>query len=169
MYRIPSEPTRLRATAWRRLRSLGAIYLQSSAAALPASAANERALRSLRHEIEGMGGTGLLLSATALAGESEVVAAFRAARDDEYEEVVDRCDDFLRQVAKEHAAEHFSFAELEENEVDLAKLRGWLAKIAGRDPFGAPRKDAAEAALGRCESSLEAYAAEVYAREVDAH
>jgi hypothetical protein len=37
VYRIPSDPTRLRATVWRRLKSLGAVYLQNSAAALPAS------------------------------------------------------------------------------------------------------------------------------------
>ncbi len=37
VYRVPSEPTRLRAAVWRRLKSLGAIYLQNSAAALPAS------------------------------------------------------------------------------------------------------------------------------------
>ncbi len=51
VYRVPSEPSRLRATVWRRIKSLGAIYLQSSAAALPASVAAERALRKLRSEI----------------------------------------------------------------------------------------------------------------------
>ena len=28
IYRVPSEPTRLRAAVWRRIKSLGAIYLQ---------------------------------------------------------------------------------------------------------------------------------------------
>src|SRR5262249_57473118 len=37
IYRVPSEPSRLRATVWRRIKSLGAIYLQNSAAALPRS------------------------------------------------------------------------------------------------------------------------------------
>lgn len=32
IYRIPSEPTRLRAGVWRKLKGLGAIYVQSSAA-----------------------------------------------------------------------------------------------------------------------------------------
>ncbi|MDT5002323.1 MAG: hypothetical protein QOK12_4428, partial [Mycobacterium sp.] len=48
VYRIPSDPTRLRAAVWRRLKSLGAVYLQNSAAALPASDSAERALRRLR-------------------------------------------------------------------------------------------------------------------------
>jgi hypothetical protein len=29
IYRVPSEPTRLRSTVWRRIKSLGAIYLQN--------------------------------------------------------------------------------------------------------------------------------------------
>ena len=35
IYRVPSEPSRLRSAVWRRIKSLGAIYLQNSAAALP--------------------------------------------------------------------------------------------------------------------------------------
>ena len=165
IYRIPSEPTRLRATAWRRLKGLGAIYLQNSAAALPASAAAERALRKLRHEIGEMGGTAVLLSCTALAGESEVLAAFQAARDDEYEEIIDKCQDFLGQLDKEYKAEHFTYAELEENEEDLAKLQGWLAKVTDRDVFGAPKRAATLEAVGTCERALEEYAARVYAEE----
>lgn len=165
IYRIPSEPTRLRATAWRRLKGLGAIYLQNSAAALPASAAAERALRKLRHEIGEMGGSAVLLSCTALAGESEVLAAFQAARDDEYEEIIDKCQDFLAQLDKEYKARHFTYAELEENEEDLAKLQGWLAKVTDRDVFGAPKRSATLEALGTCERALEEYAARVYREE----
>ena len=67
VYRVPGEPTRLRATVWRRLKAAGAVYLANSVAVLPESAASERALRKLRAEIEGMGGTGQLLRAEALA------------------------------------------------------------------------------------------------------
>jgi len=165
IYRIPSEPTRLRATAWRRLKGLGAVYLQNSAAALPKSAAAERALRKLRHEIVEMGGTAVLLSCAALAGEAEVHAAFQAARDDEYEEIIDKCQDFLGQLDKEYKAEHFTYAELEENEEDLIKLQGWLAKVTDRDVFGAPKRAATLEALVTCERALEEYAARVYAEE----
>ena len=50
IYHVPPEPTRLRSTVWRLIKSLGAIYLQNSAAALPANAATERALRKLRRD-----------------------------------------------------------------------------------------------------------------------
>ena len=62
IYRVPPEPTRLRSTVWRRIKSLGAIYLQNSVAALPASPANERSLRKLRREIVDMSGTAILLA-----------------------------------------------------------------------------------------------------------
>jgi hypothetical protein len=165
VYRVPSEPTRLRATVWRRIKSLGAIYLQNSAAALPASPAAERALRRLRGEIIELSGTAVLLSCAVLAGEAEIRDQFLAARNDEYEEIVDKCHDFHGQIDKEYVATHFTYAELEENEVDLVKLRNWLAKVTDRDVFGASGRAAAEAALATCEDKLEAYAARVYAEE----
>jgi hypothetical protein len=169
IYRVPSEPSRLRSAVWRRIKSLGAIYLQNSAAALPAGTGQERALRKLRSEIIDMGGTAVLLSCTVLAGVTEVMDAFQAARNDEYEEIVDRCEDFLAQVKKEHVAEHFTYAELEENEVDLAKLQNWFGRVRQRDSFGATGRQAAEAALASCEQALEKYAAVVYAVEADIH
>ena len=167
VYRVPSEPTRLRAAVWRQLKRLGAIYLQNSAAALPASVSAERALRKLRSEILNMSGTAVLLSCAVLAGEQEIKAAFQAARDEEYAEIVDKCEDFLGQVRKEYVAEHFTYAELEENEVDLVKLKNWLGRVTDRDVFGASGRIATETAIVGCEQSLEEYAARVYAEEAE--
>jgi hypothetical protein len=165
VYRVPSEPSRLRATVWRRIKSLGAIYLQSSAAALPAGTAAERALRKLRSEILDMAGTAVLLSCDVLAGEGEIRAQFQEARDDEYEEIVDKCADFIAGIDKEYREAHFSYAELEENEVDLVKLRTWLQRVRDRDIFGAAGLQQALTSLAECEEKLETYAARVYAEE----
>src|SRR5260370_3720290 len=96
VYRVPSEPTRLRAAVWRRLKSLGAIYLQNSAAALPASIDAERALRKLRREILDMSGTALRLSCSVLEGEQGGIGSFPAARDHEQRGNLDQCEGFLR-------------------------------------------------------------------------
>jgi hypothetical protein len=165
VYHVPSEPSRLRATVWRRIKSLGAIYLQSSAAALPAGTAAERALRKLRSEILDMAGSAVLLSCEVLAGESDIRSQFQAARNDEYEEIVDKCQDFIAGIDKEYRENHFSYAELEENEVDLVKLRTWLQRIRDRDVFGAAGLQQAVSSLAGCEEKLEAYAARVYAEE----
>lgn len=167
VYRVPTEPTRLRATVWRRLKVLGAIYLQNSVAALPMSTTAERALRSLRNEIGEMGGTAQLLCARALAGQTELIAAFNVARDDEYEEIVDRCRDFLAEIETETANRHFTFAELEENDEDLTKLRGWFDKVQARDSLGAAGREAAVQGLQQCGNALDGFAAKVYAADID--
>jgi hypothetical protein len=169
VYRIPSEPTRLRATVWRRLKALGAVYLQNSIAALPVSAAAERSMRKLQHEIVEMSGTATLMKSSVLVGESTVIAAFQEARRDEYEEVVDRCRGFMTEIEHEYEKQHFSYAELEENEVDFTKLVNWLEKIRLRDVFGAPGRAEAEEELQKCEQALEDYAARVYAEEPEGH
>jgi hypothetical protein len=169
VYRVPTEPSRLRATVWRRIKSLGAIYLQNSAAALPASVAAERALRKLRSEILDMSGTAVLMACDVLAGEDDILTAFQAARNDEYEEIIDKCADFIAGLDKEYAESHFSYAELEENEVDLVKLRTWLARVRERDVFGATGLDVALSSLAECAEKLEAFAARVYAEEAEGH
>jgi hypothetical protein len=165
IYRIPAEPTRLRAAVWRRIKGLGAIYLQSSVAALPYAVLTERAFRMLRKEIIEMGGTAHLLITEVLAGASDVEQAYNAARDDEYEEIIDRCEDFLQQVEKEYLAEHFTYAELEENDEDLLKLRNWFGKVKARDVLGASRREETVTALERCETVLDGYATRVYNEE----
>lgn len=169
VYRIPSEPTRLRAGVWRRLKGLGAIYLQNSAAALPVTTSSERALRALRKDISDMGGTAILLSCDVLAGGDDVVGMFNAARNDEYGEIVDKCGDFHGQLQKEYKASHFTYAELEENDEDLIKLRNWFAKVSDRDVFKASGRQQTLDALAECEKALEEYAARVYAEEGEAH
>jgi len=169
IYRVPAEPTRLRSTVWRRIKSFGAIYLHNAAAALPESTASERALRRLRREIIEMHGTAVLLSCHVLAGESDVLGAFQAARNDEYEKIVQRCHDFLGRVKKEYAENRFTHTGLEENEVDLGKLRSWFASVRERDALNAGGRQAAEKALEECEHSLETYAARVYAKEAESH
>lgn len=169
IYRVPPEPTRLRSTVWRRIKSLGAIYLQNSVAALPATPATERSFRKLRREILDMAGTAVLMQSTALAGGAEIREQFQAARNDEYEEIVDKCQDFHQQLQKEYDASHFTYAELEENEVDLVKLRNWFAKVTDRDVFGASGRAPTEQALAECEQALEAYANRVYTEEGEGH
>jgi len=167
VYRIPSEPTRLRAAVWRRLKALGAVYLQNSVVALPATPIWERALRALRNEILEMGGTAQLLQGDVLVGHGDLVGSFNAARDDEYEEIVDRCRDFLLEIDRETADEHFTYGELEENDEDLVKLRGWFEKVAARDVLGAVGRREAEAALAKADASLARFSERVYQADPD--
>lgn len=169
VYRLPSEPSRLRAMVWRRLKAAGAVYLANSVAALPASASTERTMRKLRAEVEELGGSGQLLRAETLVGSEQIIAGFNAARDAEYAELLGRCEDFHAELEKETKAEKFTYAELEENEEDLAKLRAWLDKISARDTLGAPRGVQAQEAAETCAEALNEFAEQVYAAELNNH
>jgi len=168
VYRVPSEPSRLRATVWRRLKNLGAIYLQSAVVALPPSAANDRALRGLQNQIvDEMGGTAVLFSAEPISGGAEILNLFNEARNEEYEEILDKCIHFLSEVEKEVVIEHFTFGELEENEEDFVKLQRWFDKVHDRDLLHASGMQAAQEALARCAQSLADFTERVYTSDSD--
>ncbi len=162
VYKLPPEPTRYRASVWRKLRASGAIYLQNGVAALPDDPGGERVMRGVVQEIREYEGTAYLMRGPMVGDDETLVEAFEAARDDEYREVLDRCRDFHAELEKERKTAKFTFAELEENEEDLAKLEAWFGKIHARDRFGAPLKEEAERAIGACRENLEAFAESVY-------
>lgn len=162
VYKLPSEPTRYRASVWRKLKGAGAVYLQNGVAALPADSGAERVMRGVIQEIRESEGTACLLRGEALVDEAGLIEAFHEARNAEYSEVLERCREFHAGLKKEREAGKFTFAELEENEDDLAKLENWFGKIRARDRFGAPLLQEAEQALDSCREDLEAYAASVY-------
>jgi hypothetical protein len=163
IYRVPSEPSRLRTAVWRRLKALGAVYVANSVAVLPESPEAGRALRGLRAEVEEMGGAAHLVRAEPLTGQAGFTALYNEARDEEYAEVIHRCEGFLAEIAGETAAAHFTYAELEENDEDLAKLRGWLGKVEARDILGAASASRARAAVAQCAEALDGFAGQVYA------
>ncbi|MDQ2873647.1 MAG: ChrB domain-containing protein [Actinomycetota bacterium] len=165
IYKVPADPARLRATVWRRLKGLGAVYLQDGTAALPVSSPAERSLRALRNEIGGFGGVGYLMRCATIAGQAEITATYNRARDDEYAEIIDRCQDFGAEIEHELAARHLTYAELEENDEDLTKLKRWLAKVQARDVLGAEEGAKTVEAVARCEAALDGFAAQVYEAE----
>ncbi len=163
-YKLRPEPAAKRMAVWRKLKGMGAIYLQSGVCLLPGTDDHLRRLKMLENEIGEAGGDCVLLRTVALdpVQEAKVVSRFKADRDDAYGEFIDKCDDFEREVAKEVSANHFTFAELEENDADLKKLQGWLAKIGKLDFYGAARAEEAQNRLEGCEAALDDYAKRVF-------
>ncbi len=149
----------LRVQAWRKLRSLGALYLQQSACLLPARAEVTREVRRLLDRVHHQGGTGRLLHVTLTdpAEHAQVIAEMNAARDSEYAEVLERLPEFLAELEKERARGRTTYAEVEECEADLERYRSWLAKIAARDYFTAPGGAQAYAAVEAAATELAAF------------
>lgn len=166
-YKVPPEPATKRVALWRRVKGMGAVYLQNGVCLLPKTDDHIRRLKMIENDVAEMGGEAVILETIALdrAQEEKVVARFRADRDDQYREFLGRCADFEREIAKEIAIEKFTYAELEEEDTDLKKLRGWLEKIRKLDFYNAPLAEEAAARLRACEELLDSYAQRVF----DAH
>jgi hypothetical protein len=163
-YKVPAEPAAKRVALWRRLKGMGAVYLQNGVCLLPKTDDHTRRLKMLENDIREMSGEAVILAAVALdrLQEEKVVARFKADRDDAYREFIDKCDDFETEIAKETEAQHFTYNELEENDVELKKLQGWLEKIKKLDFYGGKLADEAAQRLKACESLLDGYAQRVF-------
>ncbi|MFN3868147.1 MAG: Chromate resistance protein ChrB [Hyphomicrobiaceae bacterium] len=163
-YKVPAEPAAKRMAVWRRLKGMGAVYLQNGVCVLPKTEDHVRRLKMLEYEIAEANGESVILETVALdrTQEEKVISRFKADRDDAYVEFIDKCGDFEREVAKEIAADHYTYAELEENDVDLKKLKVWLAKIEKLDFYGGQRAAEARARLKGCEKVLDDYAKRVF-------
>lgn len=166
-YKVPPEPTRVRVGIWRRIRGLGAIYLQNGICVLPASNEHRRQLRLVQSDIEGAGGEAWLFETLGLdtKQEARVVSQFKQDREQDYAEFLERCDGYKRELESEVKAGNYTFAEVKENEEDLKKLKNWLVKIRALDFYDAPARAAAETRLKECDAMLEAYAKDVFERE----
>jgi hypothetical protein len=62
----------------------------------------------------------------------------------------------------------FTFAEVEENEAGLAKLRTWLATVSERDIFGASMRGEVELKINDADTALAAFAERAAADEENA-
>lgn len=162
VYKLPSEPSRYRASVWRKLKAAGAVYLQNGVAALPDDSGGERTMRGVAREIREVGGTAHLFRGALVGDRGELEKIFDEARDAEYAEVLGRCHDFHAELDKERAVDNLTFAELEENEEDFAKLEAWVGKVRARDRFGAPLFEEVERELAACREDLQAFAVSVY-------
>ncbi len=166
-YKVPPDPATKRITLWRRLKGMGAVYLQNGVCLLPRTDDHVRRLKMLENDISEMNGSSVILETVGLdrSQEDKVVSRFKADRDDQYREFLGRCDDFEKEIAKEIAINKFTYAELEEEDTDLKKLQGWLEKIRKLDFYGATLAEEATERLRGCEALLDGYAQRVF----DAH
>ncbi len=167
IYRIKAESSGRRTYVWRQLRQLGAVYLQQAAAVLPDRPELRAELDRLGQRIRATGGEASLLETVSPspAWEDELVTRFNAARDAEYEEILDSVESFEDEIRRETRKRRFRFAELEEGEADWEKLQRWFARLIERDFFGAPGRAAAEVALARGRALLDEFTREVYRAE----
>lgn len=164
-YSAPTEPSTARVAVWRGLKRLGALYLAASVCVLPAGARREALLEKIGGSLRSGGGTFEVHRIAAFAGseEADLITRFNAARNAEYDEIVESAERTLAELRRESDAGKLSFAEVEENEADTTRLRKWLRRVMDRDVFGAPRRVAAASAVNEAEDMLSDFTSQVLA------
>jgi hypothetical protein len=167
VYRVQSGSSSRRTYVWRQLRQLGVIYLQQAVAIGPDRPEVRAGLDKLAQRIRAGGGEASLLETASPDPdwEADLIGRFNAARDAEYDEVVESVERFEDEIRRESRKKRFRFAELEESDADWEKLRRWFARLLERDFFGASGRTAAEEALARGRDLLTSFTQEVYRRE----
>lgn len=166
-YRAPAEPSSARVTAWRRLHRLGALYVGPSACLIPGRLQAESKIAQVAADLREAGGEldAYVVEGFAAAAEADIEARYNHARDAEFAELIERSQGVIDELEKEGARGKFTFAEVEENEADIAKLRRWLRRIQYRDLFGAGSREAAEAAIEAAQAKLNTFVKIASARE----
>lgn len=164
IYKVPAEPNRKRLAIWRKIKALGAVYLQNGVCVLPPENDHTRRLKMVENEIVEGGGEAILLNANGFdkVQSDRIVARFTTERNEAYAEFIERCGGFEDEIRRESEAGKFTYAELEENDEDLRKLRSWLEKIRKLDFYGASLASDAEERLARCVDLLDRFADQVF-------
>lgn len=162
-YTVPSNPSRARVFVWRELKKLGAINYQT-VWVLPYSKETIEKVQNLEKTIESYGGQVLLIEGKVVNREDEekIINAITEARNKEYQELIEKCKDFFKEISFEIERQNFIFAEVEENEEELEKLKAWLKKIKKRDFVNAPLRRKAIKKIKECTKHFEEFSQKVY-------
>ena len=164
---IPANPSSLRVKIWRKLRDAGSTSLQHGVWILPRNGENTIFLQRLLAYIKqsGSGGQIFLVQRLDQAVHEDIIGRFNADRDEEYAEFLEQCEAYLSELEKESLHLKFTYAELEENEQSLHRLRKWLAKIQKRDFFKSKKSLDAVLTFQNCHRRLQSYTLQVYTQE----
>jgi hypothetical protein len=124
-----------------------------------------RRLKKTENGSAGMADESVISETTALdrVQVDRVVGQARADRDEACREFTDKCDDCERQVTKEEAVGHFTFADLEDKDADPEKRHGRLERVRRLDFDDAPLGVEAKARHPGCEAMLDGYARRIFA------
>lgn len=150
---------------WRRLRKLGAVYMNDGYWFTPNTATTVTDIESVIREVQAFGGTASAFVSRDLdpAQGERLRGHFLEARNEEYSELQGQYDKFVLHVDHARQTKRLTFAEVEELEEEIAKLERWLAEISQRDLFDSPAQLTATTSLENGRALLQGFTNETFA------
>ena len=140
---------------WRQLKGLGAVYPEMSFCVLPDSKRVRSHLESLTSGLRESGAYLVLRAkATDQRNNNVLSALFKQDLEKEYRELVEECDEFLKEIRENVATDNVTQAEVSELEEALDALERWFAKIRGKDFLRLSAQGRIERLIVRCRKAL---------------
>lgn len=152
VYKIPSQPSRLRLQIWRKLLRMGALYLQDAVCVVPSRADLDENMQYIAEAIAEMGGIYHLFKASAFfpEGGQRLAEGFRSLADTAFEEIAERIE-----AAQNASAEAASLTALEAAEEELKRERVAYLRARRLAYFGSDREASVEKRLDALRRSLD--------------
>ena len=162
--KVPAEPSRHRVAVWRELRRQGAVQLSPGTWGLPDVAGVRQALDRVRTVVGEASGesTVMRVSADGPDDQARLVEAYGRARHEDWAEFCADCDKLVVEISAEIGKGKLTFAELEEEEQSLDRLRRWYRTLRARDVLDTPGRVRADERLAACTDALADYEQRVY-------
>ncbi len=145
IYKIPPAPAKNRIGVWRKLKKLGAIYLQKSVIVLPDTAYLRDELENLAHDIENFHGEATIVFTNGIEKEEKIIAMFHDRVNKEYEKIIARGAKFLKITSFGK-----KLSKIKEFEAILDELKQKLTDTRHMDYFDAEKRNEAERAVQEC-------------------
>lgn len=159
-YRVSSTPSRYRAFIWRKLKEMGAIYLQQGVALLPHHKDMLDALQRLRKQIiDEMQGASTVGELKFLNDQDEeyIIQEFLNARNEEYHELAEDCERLVAELDRLTQKSDVTQENFERNAETLKRLENSIDKAVQRDFFHAGGIDATAHAFDAAQRRLELF------------
>jgi hypothetical protein len=158
IHQLPPKPTNLRVGTWRKLQKLGAVSVKNSVYVLPFNEKTNEDFQWLKQEIEASGGEATVFRAGAVEGatDTEIVDAFRKARDEDYAKLTAELDGLTGAIREQKRGGHLSAIRLGKHESELDKLHAEFERVISTDFFNARGRKGAQSAYERCQKALRA-------------
>ncbi len=139
-----------RVLVWRRVNELGIASIIRSVFALTDGKEGRVKAEGLVNLIEEKGGKAWLFRAESYSSEEKhsIEQMIKLKMENEINEFVEECDEFISDISKELKEQEFEFYEMDELANDLHKLEKWKTKLIWRYPTD-------KRAYGRLEEKLE--------------
>lgn len=165
-YSLPTKPSKARLHVWRQLKKVGAVNVDSFWVA-PYSKEKLTELQALVEDIHSFNGSATIFRCKSIDEQSEekIKNALTASTNEELTELIGVCEKFLEEIKSEIEKENFIFAEVEENDEELSKIKKWYSKIVRRSAYDSPLKKSALEKIKSCEVAFDGFSRIVFDKE----